>query len=320
MQITSNTRPFIESEIVSSFILMNLHDGLLGTQFYRNVADFQNGDTLLVKTVGSVTLQEISENTPPVYNPIETGEIQLTITEEVGDAWYITDNLREDGHQIESLLQARATESTRAMQERFESHFFDVAGAHYETGAGGAGAGSPGNINSQPHLIPSTATNNVFELDQLVQCRLAFNKANVPQAGRVVFVDPVCAATLDTLVTITHDVTEFGKNILQGGMSSSQRFVMNLYGFDIIESNRLKLGSYSDGTTTIATGVGNLAMCVLDDQCKPVMAAWRRMPKSEGERNKDKRRDEHTTSARWGMGIQRLDTLACLPTHATLYK
>jgi hypothetical protein len=46
------------------------------------------------------------------------------------------------------------------------------------------------------------------------------------------------------------------------------------------------------------------------------MAAWRRMPKVEGERNKDLRRDEYVTSARWGMAPQRVDTLGILITDA----
>lgn len=60
-------------------------------------------------------------------------------------------------------------------------------------------------------------------------------------------------------------------------------------------------------------------MNVLDDQTKPVMAAWRRMPKSEGERNKDRARDEHVVRARWGFGIQRVDTLGVLITDYTKY-
>jgi len=48
------------------------------------------------------------------------------------------------------------------------------------------------------------------------------------------------------------------------------------------------------------------------------MGAWRRMPKVEGERNKDRARDEFVVRARYGFGIQRLDTMICLPTHATL--
>jgi hypothetical protein len=60
-------------------------------------------------------------------------------------------------------------------------------------------------------------------------------------------------------------------------------------------------------------------MNVLDDQTKPIMAAWRRLPKGEGERNKDLARDEHVVRARWGFGVQRLDTLGILITDETSY-
>lgn len=315
MQITDNTRAFIESEQYSSFILMNLHDGLLGESYYRNVSDFGSGETLHIKTIGSVTLQEAAEDTPLVYNPIETGEITFQITEYVGDAWYVTDDLREDGTDIERLLAERAVESTRAIQEKFETDFLRTAGEYYATG--GPGAGSPNNINGFAHLIPSEGTNNAFTLDQLIKARLAFDKANVPSEGRVFICDPVVDATLNGLVTITHDVSPFGKDILTQGMARGQRFVMNLFGWDIMTSNRLHIGDYSDGTTTINGGVGNLCMCVADDQTKPIIGAWRRMPKSEGERNKDRARDEHVVRARYGFGIQRVDTMACLPTSAT---
>jgi hypothetical protein len=41
---------------------------------------------VLGKRTINVTLQEASEDTPLVYNPIETGEITFTISEYVGDA------------------------------------------------------------------------------------------------------------------------------------------------------------------------------------------------------------------------------------------
>ena len=104
--------------------------------------------------------------------------------------------------------------------------------------------------------------------------------------------------------------------ILEGGWQRDHQFVMNLYGWNIITSNRLATGSFGDGTTTVANGVANLFMCVADDQTKPLMAAWRRMPKVEGERNKDLRRDEFVTSCRWGMGPQRVDTLGVVVTSA----
>lgn len=48
MQLTSNSQAFIEAEQYSSFILNNLHDGLLPQTFYRNVGDFGSGTTLHV--------------------------------------------------------------------------------------------------------------------------------------------------------------------------------------------------------------------------------------------------------------------------------
>lgn len=311
MQLTSNTRAFIESEQYSQFILMNLHDGLLPETFYRNVADFGSGTTLHIKTIGSVTLQEAEEDTPLVYNPIETGEITMTITEYKGDAWYVTDDLREDGAQVEALLAQRAAESTRAIQETFETDFLKTAGQYYITNTG------PNNINGFPHQIVSPAVNNVFQLSGLIRMRLAFDKANVPAEGRVFICDPVVEATLNGLVTITHDVTAFGESILRDGLARGQRFLMNLYGWNIITSNRLPIGTYNDGTTNLVGGVGNLFMCVADDQTKAVMGAWRRMPKSEGERNKDRARDEHVVRCRYGFGIQRVDTLGIYVTSAT---
>lgn len=312
MQVTSNSQAFIEAEVYSSFILNNLHDGLLPNAFYRDVSDFGSGTTLHIKTLGSVTIQEAAEDTPLVYNPIESGEVTLQVTNYIGDAYYVTDDLREDGSQVEQLMAGRAVESTRAIQETFESRFLSVCNAA-QTNA------NANVINGFAHRIASAETNNVFALKHLIAMRLAFDKANVPDSGRVFICDPVVEATLNGLVTITHDVSQFGEMILKEGMARGQRFVMQLFGWDIITSNRLPTGTFSDGTTSVTGGVANIFMCVLDDNTKPIMAAWRRMPKVESERNKDRARDEFVTRCRWGMGPQRVDTLGVLITSATNY-
>jgi hypothetical protein len=313
MQLTSNTRAFIEAEQYSSFILLNLHDGLLPSSMYRNVADFGNGDTLHIKTIGTVTLQEAAEDTPLVYNPIETGEITFAITEYKGDAWYVTDDLREDGTDIDRLLAERASESTRAIQEIFETDFLATGALVY------AATNGPFNINGFAHKIVSGETNDTFALSHLIKMRIAFDKANVPAEGRVFICDPVVEATLNGFVTITHDVTPFGAEILKSGLARGNRFVTSLYGWDIITSNRLYVhaAAQTDGTNSITGGVMNMFMCIADDQTKPIMGAWRRMPKAEGERNKDRARDEHVVRCRYGFGVQRMDTMGTLVTSPT---
>jgi hypothetical protein len=304
-----NSPAFIEAEQYSSFILRNLHDGLLPGSFFRNVTDFGKGTTLHIKTVGTVTIQDGAEEVPFDYTPIESGEVTLTITDYLGDAWYVNDELREDGDQVEALLAARSQESTRAIQEVFETRFLRKA----NTSQTNANANT---VNGFAHRIASAAANNLFTLQHLISMKLAFDKANVPAAGRIAIVDPVVAATLDGLVNIGRDVTPFGQKILENGFDREHQFLMNLYGWNIITSNRLDKGSFSDGTTTVTNGVANVFMSLADDNTKPIMAAWRRMPKVETERNKDLRRDEFVTSCRWGFGTQRVDTLGILITDA----
>jgi hypothetical protein len=308
-QNRANSTAFIEAEQYSSFILQNLHDGMLPGSFFRNVSDFGSGNTLHIKTTGTVTIQDGAEEVPFDYSPIESGEVTLTITDYVGDAWYVTDELREDGAQVDALMSARSTESTRAIQEVFESRFL----RRCNTAQVDANANA---VNGFAHRIAAPGPNNTATLDAFIKMKLAFDKANVPMAGRVAIVDPVVGATLDGLVSIGRDVTPFAEKILENGFTRDHQFLMNLYGWNIITSNRLATGTFSDGTTSVTDGVANVFMCVADDNTKPIMAAWRRMPKVEGERNKDLRRDEFVTSARFGFGTQRVDTLGIYITSA----
>lgn len=225
---------------------------------------------------------------------------------------YVTDDLREDGTNIDRLMAERAAESTRAIQEVFETDFLKTAALAFPSS-------DPYNVNGFAHKIVSSETSDVFALSHLIAMRLAFDKANVPSEGRVFICDPLVEATLNGLVTVTHDVTPFGEKLLQNGMARGQRFVMSLFGWDILTSNRLYVADANDGTASGSDMVWNVFMCVLDDQTKPLMGAWRRMPKSEGERNKDFARDEHVVRARYGFGVQRMDTLGVLCTSSTAY-
>ena len=313
--ITSQTnRTFIESEQYSSFILTNMHDGLLPENFYRNVGDFGSGETLHIKTIGEAQIQEVSEDTPITYTPIETGEVQLRITEYVGDGWYITDKVREDGAQMDALQAQRAKEATRAIQEHFETQALKTLNE-------GQTDADPNLVNSFAHRVASAETNNVVKVDHFIDMKIAFDKAEVPYAGRVAFVDPVVEATLNGLFQGNYAVDSNAEmqGILEGGFGREHKFVMNLFGWDLMTSNRLDKGDFSDGTTAVTGAVANVFMCIADDQCKSLMTAWRRQPSVEGDRNKDMQRDEYVQTARWGMGIQRTDTLGVLITSATNY-
>lgn len=207
-------------------------------------------------------------------------------------------------------MTARSMESTRALQEEFETSFLRQASRSQTDGDANL-------INGFGHRIASGESGNVVSLQHFIDMKLAFDKANVPAGGRIAIVDPVVAATLDGFASLGRDITPIGKSLLETGFATNHQFVMNLYGFDVITSNRLDRGAFSDGTNSVTDGVANLFMNILDDQTKPIMAAWRRMPKMETKRDPSKGRDEFYVSSRYGFGTQRLDTLGVLITSAS---
>ncbi len=324
MQTTGNTTAFIEAEQYSQFILQNMHDGLLPGVMYRDVSDFPSGTTLNIKVVGSATIQDVEEDKAVTYNPIDSGTVTLTITDYIGDAWYVTDKLRQDGAQIEQLLAMRGMESTRAIQEDFETKYLKAAGITAQTAANG------NQINGFDHRwVADSAADNSYKigLSDFVDMKLSFDKANVPQAGRIALVDPVVEATLNKLAAnFSVDRNAQFQALLEEGFVREHKFMFNLFGWDIWTSNRLARLTAAEAIThnsvadTAPVGsVANLFMNVLDDSTKPIMGCWRQSPKVEGDRNKDMARDEFVTRARFGFGRQRPETLGVVLTSATNY-
>ncbi len=328
MILTTTNRSFIEAEQYSDFILQNLHDGLLPTNFYRDVSDFGEGEVLNIKTIGEAQIQEIEEDQAITYSPIETGNVELRISDYVGDGWYVTDKMRQDGSQIDQLLAVRGKEAVRAIQEHFETRAM-------QTCNDGQLAGDPNMIDGYRHRYAGsgglTTGEPTLDTSDLIYARLVFNKNEVPMAGRMGIVDPIVEATFNLAFQITKGVGDLATNdiwqdITENGFAREHNFVINLYGFNIITSNRLpniplEVTTTSDGTAeTITNGVANLFMCIADDGVKPLMAAWRQQPRVEGERNKDKQRDEFVQTARYGFGLQRLDSLIVILTSSIVYK
>jgi hypothetical protein len=324
-QTTVNTNAFIESQQYSQFILENLHDYLLPEGMWRDVTDFGSGTTLNIKTVGSVTIQDAAEDTPLTFSPIDTGTISLSITDYVGDAWKVTDDLREDGSQIDTLMAMRAQESTRALGENHETKFLNVANAA-QTAAG------LNLVNGRPHRWVGSADSNArtLTLDDFISMKLAFDKANVPAGGRIAVVDPVVEATLNSLQNLVNvSNNPMFEGMVTEGFARDHKFVRNIFGFDVYTSNFLPsltaaeaIDASGYGLTSETAAVGdkaNIFMCVADDTCKPIMHAWRRAPQTEGWRDNEERADKFQVTSRFGLGAQRVDTLGVILTHPSNY-
>lgn len=324
-QLTSNTSAFIEAQQYSQFILENLHDYLLPEGMWRDVTDFGSGTTLNIKTVGTVTIQDAAEDTPLNYSPIDTGTLSLTITDYVGDAWKVSDDLREDGSQVDTLMAMRAMESTRALGENHETRFLAVANAAQT-------AANLNLVNGRPHRWVGSAASNArtITLEDFIAMKLAFDKANSPAGGRIAIVDPVVEATLNSLTNLVNvSNNPMFEGMVTEGFARDHRFVRNVFGWDVYTSNFLKtltateaINASSYGLTSETAAVGdkaNVFMCVADDTCKPIMHAWRRAPQTEGWRDNEERADKYQVTSRFGLGAQRVDTLGVILTHPTNY-
>lgn len=325
MQDRVNSTAFIEAQQYSQFIIENLEDGLLPDGFARDVSDFGSGTTLNIKTIGSATIQDVTDEVPLTFNAIDTGTVTLGITEYTGDAWYIKDELRQDGNQVEALSSARAMESTRAIQEDFETKFLAAANAA-QTGA------NLNLVNGRPHRWVGSAAANArtLTMQDFISMKLAFDKAGVPQGGRIAIVDPVVEATLNSLTNLVNvSNNPMFEGIITEGFAKDHKFVKNIFGWDIWTSNRLKTltaaeaidaSGYGLTSETAAIGdVANLFMSVADDNTRPIMKAWRLSPTTEGWRDPENRRDNFQVTSRFGFGAQRTDTLGVILTHPSNY-
>jgi len=247
----------------------------------------------------------------------------LQITDYVGDAWSISDVLRQDGSQIDTLHAMRGMESTRALQEYFETRMFAVAN--------GAQADGDNDVNGVKHRFYAgdTGTALVMDLEDFAFMRFAFDKANVPQFARIAIVDPIVELTINSITNLVNvSNNPHFEGVITTGFTREHRFVKNIYGWDIWTSNRLPVAtgdqaniSMRDGTATAgaAGDIHNLFMCVASDQTKPIMRAWRQSPKVENDRNVQLKRDEFDVTARFGLGSQRIDSLGVIITSSTLY-
>jgi len=326
MSDRNNTTAFIEAQQYSAFIVENLPDMARPEGFAREVSDFASGTTLNIKTVGSRTIQDVAEGTPMNFTPIDTNKITMTITDYIGDAWLVSEELRQDGSQIETLMAMQAMEATRGISENIETKFLAACNDAQTAAAVNL-------VNGRPHRWiaggSGGATRNMTMAD-FVAMKLAFDKANAPQAGRIAIVDSVVEATINSLTNIVNvSNNPMFEGIITEGFARDHKFVKNIFGWDIWTSNKLPVATAVESIngaayalandSSVVGDVFNIFMSVLDDNTKPIMKATRVQPSVEGWRDHENREDKFQTSTRFGFGAQRVDTLGVIITDSATY-
>ncbi len=321
---TSNTTAIIRASVYSDIILDEIKDQFLPEGLHRDVSDFGDGDTLYIPTFGEVVLRDLSEDVDTPVDAVDTGQVSLTITEHVGAGSYLTDKLKQDAYKAGQFDAMIVPKHLRAIKERYETDM--LATVNNQTLA------NPNAVNGLAHRFCASGTNDVITIEDLVYLKLSFDRALLPDEGRILIVDPLVEATINNLTNIVNisNNPQF-EGVINTGFAKNMRFIKNIMGFDIYVSNRLpRVTSEAIDTTgisvpapsgnnTVTGGIVNVAMCAADDDVTPIMGAWRQMPETEGTRNTQKRRDEFYTTARWGFGLQRKQSITGLITSDSNY-
>ena len=322
-----NTDPAIRAVVHSEMMLEVLQDDFLPDMLMRDVSDFGDGTQLQIPTIGEMTLFDLEEGQPTPTSAIDTGSIVLNITEHKGVAGYITDELKEDGYKAAAVEAAIVPQSLRAIKEAFETDMLATAVSSSNSMVTLANRNA---INGFDHRwVAGTTTAGIIELTDFIYAKLAFDKANVPDEGRILLVDPIVEATINGLANLVNvsNNPQF-EGMVTTGFSKNRKFVKNIFGFDIWVSNRLPRitsgetivgGPQNSSTVAPASSVNNIFMSIADDNTTPFMGAQRRQPRVEGYRNVSERRDEFHSTARWGFGLQRAESLISVITDATAY-
>ena len=299
-------------QLYSTSLINSFPQQLLDASMFFNdrTSELPDGEVLHIDQLSDITLSPYAENSPLDFSSIDTSRIELRISDYDQDACYITDKLREDGvSKIPGLVSSRLRKSTQAFMTKIVS---DVMATQSQQTAGDLNL-----INAQPHRFVAsggTDCSRKITLDDIRQLKLSFDEANIPAAGRILIVDPTVEFELNGLAqVVTSDNPRF-EGLIETGFAdrTGMQFYRKIYGFDIMISTTLpRVGAEtSDGKSTGATGVANMALYVGDDEGKPFMGVVRKPPTAGNTRNDALQRDENWALSRWAFTLQRPVTLA----------
>lgn len=310
---TANAPDLIRTDVWSDMIKDILLDELMAMSFVQNEPMFGDGDTFHIPSVGELTAQPYVEDTSIVFQPISTGDWTLKITDYSQVGVYITDKMKQDSRYIERVISTLPGKEARAIMQMFEANVFSRPEAVFNTGAN-----STATINGAFHRFAASGTSGELTLDDFSWAKNALMRANVPLQNMICIVSQNVATRLERMVTSTAvNVDPQWQRVITDGALTGSRFLFNLSGWDIYVNNYLPTGLNTDNALPVYDGSATVDYTVAGASADaalffsnaagitPWLAAWRQSPTVEMERNVKYKRDEISTTARWGVGLYR---------------
>lgn len=290
-----------------------LKDLLQAMNYVDWLDEFPDGDTFNIPSIGDAVVNDFVENGTLEYNALDTGNFTFSITEYISSATTISNKAKQDMFKMERLVAAFMPKQRRALMERVEA---DILGLQSQQTAGNLN-----NINGAAHRFvagdsTSVASRFVMETKDFAKAKFALNKANVPLSNLIAVVDPSVAFQLETatnLVNVSNNAQWEG--IIETGITTGMRFIRNVYGFDVYESNYLaNPGIETIGGNAVKVDSRANLFFSADMDIKPFVGAWRQQPTVDSEYDMDGQQDKYATIARYGVKLYRPENLVTVLT------
>ncbi len=303
---TQNTQALIRSEVWQAQLEEILHENLVGVPFVRQI-DFPDGSKFTMPSIGTPLVRDLPEGTELTFDALDTGEVSITMNAPIAAANSLSQVLMEDALWAAEAVASVPVEQAQAIMERFETD--TLALCMNQSG----GVSNANNINGVAHRKIATGTNEVIAVKDFAFAGYSLQKAKVPRSNLIAIVDPSVGYALETATNLTNvSNNPRWEGIIETGITDNYRFVRNVFGFDVFESNMLPTMNETIGGLTTTAGKANIFTSLARPGLAPFVLAWRRKPILVAEWNNKKKQTEIDTTARWGSGLVREENIVVI--------
>lgn len=304
---TQNTDYLIRSDVWSRELKDVLYDELMGTKYVRFLTEFPDGDTFHIPSIGQMEVLDYVEGNPILYTNMDTGEFTFSIDQYKSSATYITNKMKQESFYMNELVSQFVPKQARALGAAMENKILAV-------GPDGQTASNLNVINGANHRFVGSGTNETMGIKDFQLARYALQKANVPLTNLVAIVDPSVEYTIGTLTNLINlSFNPRWEGIVSTSIGNDTKFFVNVLGWDVYISNRLKDVNETIGGLTTAAGKANLFFSAASDVL-PFVGLIKQPPRVESEYNKDFQREEYVTTCRYGFKLYRPENMVVILT------
>lgn len=302
----TNATEIIRSELWQPQLEEILHEKLTGTPFVRQF-DFPDGSTMTFPSIGTSLVRDLPEGTEVTFDAVDTGEVQITLDDPVVAATSISELLMEDSMWASELMSTIPADHAQSIMERYETDVFELA--NQQSG----GQSNANLINGVAHRRIAQGTNEVMTPSDFSRARYTLTKTKMETNNLIAIVDPSVGFALENTTNLVNiDSNPRWEGIIETGIQNNLRFVRNVFGFDVFESNLLADANETIGGDTTAAGKANIFMSASNQRMLPFTIAWKRRPMMDSDFDFKLREHQIVTTARWGTGLIREENLVVI--------